>query len=149
MAGYTRKETREHVGASIGAYMAGDDKPLAAFSDYTDTDFGGQSPVGVIGATGTAQGLKMAKGETAVYLFDVSFLTLRKDPNDATYTDEDAENALDTVSDTFRAWVEDNRKNTPFWNYVGIEGRSTVIPVQNEGGDAYWMEVFPIRVEVQ
>ena len=74
-------EVQEALGASITGTMKGTGLPLADFAAYAKTDFSGLSPVGVITYAG-AQPVRMTtKHDRHVYFYDVSFLTLRRDPD--------------------------------------------------------------------
>lgn len=152
MAYRTRKEVRKAVGQKIGTDLAGTSLPLSAFSNHHKTDFGGASPVGTISSGGGQPESFTTQGSRDHYYYIVSMLVIRPIQEElASYSEENAEDALDNAYDEFRQWVDVNRKDTSvdkMWNWIEIEGRSNVIPITDAGGRGYFMETIPIRVEV-
>lgn len=147
MPKYTRAEVRDAIGDSISTAMVGAGLPLVSFVNYSKGDFGQLSPVGVISSIGAGAMSMTPQGNRHTYTYAVSFLTLRRDPENTNYTEENAEDALDAAANGFLSWVDSNRKGTK-WQSLRLEGSSEVIPVSNAGGDAFWMETFTIAVEV-
>lgn len=152
MAYRTRKEVRKALGQAIATDLAGTNLPLADFSTYHKGDFEGASPVGTISSGGGEPVPFTTLGSKDRYYYLVSMLVIRPIQEELTsYSEEDAEDALDDAYDEFRQWVENNRRDNSgegMWNWVEIEGRSTITPVTDAGGRGYFMETIPISVEV-
>ena len=135
----TRKGAREALGALLGSEMTGAGNPVQAVYDYLKSTFDGQSPVVCVGSEGVEAVPMTFQGSRPSYFFSILTFVTRAG-------EEVAEDALDEVAQALYEVVEANRK-TDDWKFIAYDGRSRV-EAATVGGDPYWMEVTPVRMEV-
>lgn len=124
--------------------MVGAGNTCQAAYDYMKTTFDGQSPVIVIGSSGTLPTGMTFEGWKLSYYYDIIALIARE--SEAEYTEEDADDALDDVAQELMETLQANRK-TADWQCLEFDGPSVPAPA-SVGGDPYWMEITPVLVHV-
>lgn len=136
----SRKTVREAIGAGLAANL-----PSAqAVYNHAKADFGGQSPVVRISSESSERPGLTRQGIRSVFRYTVEVWVLLTDRDG--WTEQDAEDTLDTVEAEIISWMVGNH-NTDTWTSLTYDGQSSVV-VAIDGGDTWLIERIPIRAEV-
>lgn len=132
-----RRDYREDLGTLLSPLLVGAGKPAQAFYDHTESTFDGRSPVVCLASAGTTPQPLTVQGTRYSHRINILVFVARDDAN-----------ADDTLDDCFEAIadaIEGNRK-TANWKDLQFDGDSTIVDVV-WGGDPYWVETIPVRIE--
>lgn len=129
---------RKTVRAALAALIAAGVPSLQKVYDYRVSDFGGQSPVATVSASGTGRERATFQGSQALMYFQVDVFALYSDG--ANWGEDDAEDAIDDIEAGIAAVVDANQK-TEHWHSLSLEGRSQRIDVEI-GGVEYVRELM-------
>ncbi len=112
---------------------------------YQKMKLQGESPVLMLMGAGDEPSPFVKSVDTS-YFVELGVFVLHGDPNDTGYNEDDAEDALDAVKGEINAVLrnEDNRRSLK-WEEFRQEGRSTISRMTLEG-EAYLMEIVPLKV---
>ena len=140
----SRQLVREQLAAAIAADMVlahriYDHKPAALDEDG--------SPAVMVLSAGTNRSRATTEGFGAGFYFEIHNLVLYADP-DEEWTEEDAEDALDTLEYQLAVFMDDsaNLKGS-YWKSIRYEGRSAIGNARI-GGTDYQDEIIPLLVMV-
>ncbi len=138
-----RETVREALAGLLAAEMIGEGKPLQAVYPYLVGDFGGQSPVLVLGSAGTQRVLTTKRVQTTTLYVHAHVFVLYAD---GSWTEADTEALLDTIEAGVAAVVQANRTGAA-WNFLTYADRSRTDAV-TVGGAEYRREIIPLAMEV-
>ena len=135
-----RKVVREQLAAAIGGVMTS----AQAVYDHKPAELEGSPAVMVLSA-GSERRKETTAGFGATFFFEIHNLVLYADPK-AGWTEEDAEDALDTLEYELATFMNDkaNLKGS-YWKTIRYAGRS-VIGKTIIGGTEYQDEIVPLVV---
>jgi hypothetical protein len=140
MSAISRKVVREAIGAGLAANL-----PSAqAVYSYAKANFNGQSPVVRINSESSERPGLTQQGIRSFFRFTIEIWVLLSDRDG--WTEQDAEDALDTLEHEIITWMTQNH-NTSLWTTLTYDGQSSII-VAIDGGDTWLIERIPIRAEV-
>ena len=137
----SRQTAREALGTLLSATMTS----AQEVNDYLKTDLDGLSPVVCIASAGQEAVEMTFQGNRYRYYFDVVVFVLRGETGTATYTEEDADDVLDTLAGELATVVDANATDTN-WESLIYSDRSTVDAIEI-AGEQYWMESHPLVME--
>lgn len=135
-----RKEVRRALAAGLSASM-----PTAqAVYGYQKSDFGQQSPVVRVYSSGAERPSMTAKGIRSKFFFTVEVWVLFG--KRAAWSEEDAEDAIDTLEQELIAWIAANQV-TAWWTHLEY-ARPSLMGVVTVGGMQYLVEEFSVAAQV-
>lgn len=142
MTDTNRKNIRAQFASLLSTAMVGTGLPVQAVYSYRVGDFGGKSPVVVISSAGAVRSSFTFQGAKPSYRIQVDTFVLYA-TTDGTWTEEDAENALDDIEKLLADTIAANRAND-YWigiDYVDFSQRIDV----TLGGLDYIRESFVLE----
>lgn len=139
----SRKDAREHLASQLEGVLVGTGLPAQAIYSYQVGDFQGQSPVVVVSSGGSLRERLSFQGMKPKYTFTIHVFVLYADEA-GTWTEQDAEDALDDIEEIIAGWVASNQKS-PYWEAVSFDAPSQTSSVM-VGGKEYRTEVFTVRL---
>ena len=150
----SRKDRRERLVSHFTTDLTGTGNPVEAVFGHDRRDFKTQSPVVLVLSEGIARtpfGLGQ-KGGTGKFLAPMRFAVLsfvKEADDDAGWTSQNVEDALDSVEAAIAASVMAHRIDIPYWhNLMYVPDYSVILPV-TVGGKPYKMEQFLLEAEVK
>ncbi len=135
-----RKDIRKAVAAGLSASM-----PTAqAVYGYQKSDFGQQSPVVRVYSSGSERPSITARGARSKFFFVVEIWVLYA--AGATWTEENAEDAIDTLEKELIEWIGANQVNS-LWTHLEY-ARPSLMGTVTVGGIPYLVEEFSLAAQV-
>jgi len=134
----TRKAARATLTAILTAAMSTCQQVHGYYKSSTDA----KSPVLCLHSTASERPTLSFQGNRAIYGLDVIVFVKRSGLG---ITEEAAENELDDVAQQLSAVIASNDANIAWLSLTA--GRSSVIAIEDTGGNPYWMEVTPLVIE--
>jgi len=138
----TRRACREALAALLQTALVGAGKPAQAVYDYQIGDFAGASPVVVVSSAGSSYDDLSFQGLSPSYDLNIHVFVVYAATG---WTEDDAENALDAISETIAAVLAAN-KVAANWDGIAWVGSSKTLSV-DIGGVDYRTEIISIKVE--
>lgn len=132
-----RRDYREDLGTLLSPLLVGAGKVATAFYDQTESTFDGRSPVICLASAGTTPQPMTVLGQRYTHHINILVFVARDD----TAADDTLDDCFEAIADA----VEANRK-TDNWKELLFDGQSQIIDAV-WGGDAYWVETIPVRIE--
>lgn len=147
MSSVSRRTGRAAFAGLLQAALVGTGKPAAAVYDYLVGDFQGQSPVVVV-ASGPMLRIRDTMGECYRSQFNllVYVFAVYSDP-DGTWTEADAEDAIDAIEAAIADVVLTNSRVSGAWDRLTNE-EPTELDSVTIGGVEYRREIITLQVEV-
>ena len=158
-----RAAVRAELAALFKGNLTGAGKLVQTVYSFTVKDFGGASPVMVVGSGGTEMVPFTARGSRPVFSLDLWTFVLYADVKEngelttvddiplaeggvPVWSEADSEAALDAIEAGVRQLLDSNPRGAN-WKSIKYAGPSTVdqVPV---GDQVYRRELTPLRVEV-
>ncbi len=142
MTDTNRKNVRAQFATLLSTAMVGTGLPVQAVYDYRVGDFAGNSPVVTVSSVGAARPAFTFRGAKPVYRLQVDVFVLYA-MEDGTWTEEQAEDALDDIEKLLGDVIAANR-STAYWigiEYVDVSQRVDV----TIGGVDYIREAFVLE----
>lgn len=139
----SRKEARQQLAALLQADLVGAGKPAQAVYDYQVGDFQGQSPVVVVSSGGTLRERLSFLGTKPMHVMNIHVFVLYA-AEDGSWTEADAENALDDIEQKISATCSANQR-TAWWEAITPTGQSATSSVMI-GGKEYRTELITVRL---
>ena len=115
--------------------------------DYKPSRLDGQTPVVVLESTGSRFKPLTASGVQAEHHFALLVLVRRSDP-DSGWTEHDAEQMMNSISEQVKTFIETGGGNTITWGALEMVDGSSVAYFVPEGGIVYLQETYPLVVRV-
>jgi len=144
---YSRETARDALATLLSTALVGVGKPAQAFYGYPVADFQAQSPVVVLSSAGSERDQEAISTRRKSFLsFNIITFVLYQDTA-SSWTEDDAEDALDTIEATIDQVISANLTNGTTWADIGYNGRTTAGNT-SIGGDPYRYEIIPIRITV-
>jgi len=141
-----RETGRDALVTLLTAALVGSGKPAQAVYGYKKADFGGQSPVVIVGSAGTMPEQKaVTSRQKNTFYFNIYVFTLFAEEG-TEWGEDDAEDRTDLIEKTIRETLADNRSNDT-WAYIGYDGRSVVDEILVAGVE-YKRETIPVLMEI-
>lgn len=143
----SRKDVRKAFAALLRTHMTGSGNPAQSVHDHLVSDFGGASPVVIVGSGGAFRDPFTFDSSQAKFDLQVFFFVWYgdKDTAPAAYTLDSAEEILDEL-ERILAEVIENNQQTQWWNGLTQKNFSE----RNDldiGGNYYLRERFVVEVE--
>ena len=113
--------------------------------EYAPHDLKGESPAFYISSSGSDPTPLTGKGVKNKFHLNVHLLALYS-TND-TYTEAEAENALDDLENQLRQTIAANRRSAANWQDLRYAGKSNADQPILIGGELYLHEIVPIVME--
>lgn len=136
----SRKDVRQAIAAGLAANM-----PTAqVVYRYQKSDFDQQSPVVRVFSAGSVRPTMTARGSRSKFHFSVELWVLYD--NGGGWSEEKAEDALDTLEKELVAWVSNNQV-TSLWTSLNF-GQQSVLGNVIVGGVPYLVEEIMLIAEV-
>ena len=137
MARTDRRAFREALGAAMGPVVAGTGKPAQKFFDHTESDFGSASPVICLSSRATTP-LNLTVAESRFEHRYLAYVWVTRD-------DPVADDTLDDCYQAVADFVEANKSGSS-WKVLDFDGPSTIFE-DVWGGDPYWVEQIPLKIQ--
>ena len=135
-----RKDIRKAVAAGLVTAMT----TAQAVYGYQKSDFDQQSPVVRVYSSGSERPSITARGARSKFFLSVEIWVLYA--TGATWTEENAEDAIDTLEKELIGWIADNQV-TSLWTHLEY-ARPSLMGTVTVGGVPYLVEEFSIAVQV-
>lgn len=148
MAAVNRQTARDQLASLLNTALVGSGLPAAAVYGYLIGDFQNQMPVVVVGSAGSERKrvyLGTSVWETWFY-YTVYAFVLYADAS-ASWDENDAEDRVDLIEKTICDVLMTNKTLAGYWDSIEFAGRSEITTYE-EGGKAYRVETFPVKVRV-
>lgn len=149
MASTSRESVRDALATLFSDNLTGDGQPTQVVYNYEPSTFNGRSPVTTVTGAGVRrEDHDYGEEWNNIFYLEVSNYTLYADAA-SSYTEADAEDALDDVEQAQANLLKSNRSHpSGTWQWIIQEGRSRIVKIQ-VGGDTYLREIFEFRVEIE
>ena len=144
MATATRKAVRQQLATLLTAELVTAQSLVQAVYSYRIGDFQGQSPVVVVSSGGSQRIPLTFEGTKPTYQILVHVFVVYS-TEDGTWTEEDAENALDDIEEAISGVIAANDALDNYWISLGVNGKSVADSVEI-GGVEYRREIIELEV---
>jgi hypothetical protein len=140
-----RQAIRAAFAALLTGALAGPEGLAHTVYDHLPADFGGASPVIAVGARGSKRARLTFRGGQTTFLFDV-FVFVLAASTDGSWTERDAENALDALELAIAEALEGNQNTAAAW--ISADVGETECDFVTIGGQEYRRERLPVALVV-
>jgi hypothetical protein len=143
----SRETVRDALSDLLHTTLVGSGKPAQNQYGYPIADFAGQSPIVVVSSAGASRDQQtLSTRRKSFFFFNIIVFVLYADPA-SSWTEADAEDALDTIEAAIDQTIAANLTNGTTWADLGYDGRTrtgnaTIASTQ------YRYEVIPVKAEV-
>jgi len=143
----SRETVRDALSALLNTALVGSGKPAQNEYGYPIADFAGQSPIVVVSSAGSERNMQtLDTRRKSFFYLNIIVFVLYADAA-SSWTEADAEDALDTIEATIDQVIATNLTNGTTWADLGYDGRTrtgnaTIASTQ------YRYEVIPVKAEV-
>lgn len=141
----SRETARDALAAILTAALVGVGKPVQQVYGYARAVFDEGDPVVSVVSGGTERDQISYSTVRPTYRFMLYAFVLYADST-GTYTDQQAEDILDTIEQLIAQAVIDNQANST-WQRLQISGNGTVDTVIVDG-KVYRREIIPVEIEM-
>lgn len=140
----TRKTVREQVKLAIEPYMTA----AEVVFDHQPTSLDGKDPAVLVLSAGSDRTRETTSGIGTAYRFEIRTLVKHVDAAES-WTEEDAEDALDTLEAEVATFIDAAGVKGANWDYVRYAEAVSVITKVEIGGSAFLQESIQVIVRVK
>lgn len=148
MAVFNRKPVRQKLAALLESELTGQGKPAQAVYRSYPPDFDGQSPVVIVGSSGSQRkpaGIGSDRDRGKAY-FDILLFVAAADPKNG-WTADMVEDALDDLECAVAGVISRNSRSEA-WTNLTYADQPTEPSLARVGGAPYWMERIRLVADI-
>lgn len=147
----SRESVRDGLAGLINTAVVAAGLPADMVYAYLVADFGKRRSIVTVTWNGTRRERYTHQGNRPTFYLMLNNFVLYADANTTPpWTEANAEDRLDTLEAIEAGVLEAHRVYPGYWGAIDYDARSTVMFLdQTElGGNKYWVEEIPVKVEV-